>query len=151
MVRRKKSLKSIWCREVIHIKLIWRLLLLAVLSLVFGLLTGWKIVMQGLNPWLTFLMTAIGFLLGYYVFSRTNVIVWDEEKEMISVGKMDALGAIVFACYFGFDFLVKLVLADRFDTATTVTGLTLSIVFGTLFGRLIGTLISVQKTHEENV
>jgi hypothetical protein len=132
----------------IHKNLILRLRIFAVLVLVFFGLVAYDIVAKGLPALPTIMMITAGFLLGRYVFTRMTVITWDEEKEMLIMGRLDLAGFGVLILYLITRYSTHWLLAHIYHSVFLITGLTFASIFGGFLGRFEGMLEKVLKTHK---
>jgi uncharacterized membrane protein YjfL (UPF0719 family) len=106
------------------------------------------LILKGTNPVIVLLLAGIGFVLGRFVFTRMSVVNWDEEKEVVRMGKMDAVGFAVLGVYLGFDIVLRAFLTDFYPGSVSV--FLLATVFGTLFGRAVGMVIEIHRVFKAN-
>jgi hypothetical protein len=104
-----------------------------------------NIVFRGANPLFAGILALVGILLGMFVFSRMNKIVWDEEAELVQTQKMDIVGYGILALYIAFELGLRTFLHDYFPI--TATALLLAGVFGVLFGRVIGSVVEIHRVY----
>lgn len=90
-------------------------------------------------------LLVIGLPLGGFVFSRMNVVQWNEEKEVVETGRMDMLGYVTIALYIGFEIALRTFLKDAFP-AHPIAYLLAAIV-GTLLGRVFGSLYEMHRVY----
>jgi hypothetical protein len=129
----------------LHNKLIVRTRMLIIISLILGAIVIYNLIFRGTNPWIALLLAAIGFVLGLSVFARMSVVNWDEEKEVVSVGRMDTIGFVTLALYILFEIGLRTVLKEFYPASATV--FILAAIFGSLLGRAIGTVIEIHRIY----
>jgi hypothetical protein len=90
-------------------------------------------------------LAIIGFLLGVYIFSRMSVVNWNEEEEVVQTGRMDMIGYITIGLYIVFEISFRTFLHDYFPMSATAY--LLAGIFGTIFGRAVGTVIEIHRVY----
>jgi hypothetical protein len=138
-----ETLRSLKSEGKLHNRLLNRIRILSVISLtllVVALYQTWKGV---LNGWVALGISLVAFLLGLFVFSRMNRVEWDEEKEVIALGRMDMFGFAILLLYIVFDFGLRKFLNIEFGKTAVATGYLLGAIGASLFGRSVGDLKAV--------
>src|SRR4051812_7403741 len=87
----------------LHKKLISRLRILFLISLILAGIVVFNIVLRGANPLIAGLMACLGILLGFFVFSRMNVVHLNETEKVVQISKMDILGYVTLGLYIVFE------------------------------------------------
>jgi hypothetical protein len=129
----------------LHKKLISRLRILFVISLLLAGIVVFNIVARGANPLIAAFLAALGILLGFFVFSRMSAVHWNEEEKVVQISKMDILGYVTLGLYIAFEIGFRTFLSDFFPIATTAY--LLAGIFGTLFGRVMGMVTEIHKVY----
>ncbi len=134
----------------LHKRLVVRLIMFVIILFIIGGVLGYDILFKGLM-WMPVVgFASFGFILGFFVFRHITKITWDEEKEVVSIGKFDVASFIILIIYVAYRVLVKLFLESHFTSAIAISGFSLAILFGGMAGRLIGTRHAIKRTHQEN-
>lgn len=129
----------------LHRKLLIRTRILIGIGLILVAVAGYEMVGHGIDALLAGALFLAGFLAGMFVFSRMNVVTWDEEKESVVSGRMDTLGYMVLGLYIAFEIGLRDVLSGVFPDMATA--LILAAVGGTLLGRALGTYVEVHRVY----
>lgn len=129
----------------LHKRLVFQIRILAAVSLGMLAIVAYNIVVNGLNVWLCLAIGVVSFLLGLFVFSRMNALVWNEEEEIIKTGRMEVLGFVVLALYIGFEFGLRTLLNAEFAGTFAATAYLFAGISCSLLGRSLGTLVAIQK------
>jgi uncharacterized membrane protein len=132
----------------LHNQLILRTYALFVISIAMGAIVSYNLMFKGTSPVIVVLLAGFGFVLGRFVFTRISVVDWDEDKEVVRIGKMDALGFAVLGAYIGFDIVLRAFLTDLYPGSVTI--FLLAVFFGTLFGRAVGMVVEVHRVFRAN-
>lgn len=90
-------------------------------------------------------LSSIGFFLGLHVFSKMNAVNWNEEEGMVKTSKMGTLGYMTLGLYIIFEVGLRTFLNSNFPLYALP--LLLAGIFGTLFGRVIGTLLEIHRVY----
>lgn len=130
----------------LHKKLIFQIRMLSVVSLILAAVVVFNILFRAADPVVAGALAGIGFLLGLYVFSRMNVLNWNEEEEIIQTARMNMAGYITLALYIAFEIGLRTFLHDFSPVSTTA--FLLAGIFGTLFGRVVGTIIEIHTVFK---
>ncbi len=130
----------------VHQKLLTRVRLLLVIALILLLISAYNLIMRPADAFTALALCAVGFLLGLFVFSRMNVVEWNEAESIVQTGRMDAVGFAVIALYIVFEISLRTFLKDFFPLS--VTTLLLAGIFGTIFGRAVGTVIEIHRVYK---
>lgn len=127
----------------LHQKLITRVRTLFIISLILAVIVTFNLFFRGANPLIVVALATAGFMLGLFLFSRMNVVNWNEQEEVMQIGRMDAIGYTVLGLYIVFEIGLRTFLSSAFPASATV--FLLATIFGTLFGRAMGTVIEIHK------
>jgi hypothetical protein len=130
-------------------KLRVRLGVFAFLSLLFGGAVLFDIVSYGLSWSLTLGVASVSFLTGLLLLSRMNPVSWDPEREVVVLGRMDIVGLLLLVGYIAVRYAAKTILDEYFHNIITISGVTYSIVFGVMLGRLFGILNTIHQVHSQ--
>lgn len=131
-------------------KLRIRLIFLSSLTLIFGVIGAYNLVVHDLDLGDVVGTIIVSFVFGMLVMSRMNKIHWDEEREIMTVGRIDAFGAIILFIYIAVRTSTRWILGHFAHNTVLVSSLVIASVFGIMLGRLSSTLISMHKIHKEN-
>lgn len=138
-----KEVRTLRDEGKLHSKLISRVRMLFVISLILLGVVLYNLVFRGANILLVSVFALVGFLLGRYIFSRMNVVNWNEEEEIVQTGKMDIAGYLTIALYIAVEIGFRTFLKDVYPLS--VTAFLFAGIFGTIFGRAIGTVLTIHK------
>ena len=130
----------------LHKKLITRVRMLLVISVILAGITLFNVIFRGTNPLLAAGLFIVGFLVGLYVFSRMNVIQWNEELEIVEAGRMDAVGYSLIALYVAFEIGLRTFLSSQYPISASI--LIFAAIAGTIFGRAIGTVVEIHRVFK---
>lgn len=134
----------------LHKRLVVRLTMFVIILFTIGGVLAYDILFRELM-WMPVVgFASFGFILGFFLFRHITKITWDEEKEVVSIGKFDIASFVILLIYVGYRLLVKLFLESHFTSAIAISGFSLAILFGGMAGRLVGTRHAIKRTHEEN-
>lgn len=132
----------------LHKRLVWRLRMLAFVVIVISGIISFDIVMRDL-PWLGVLgFSSFGFILGFFLFKHMNKITWDEEKEVVSIGRFDRTSFIIIGIYVLYRLGMSIFLKEYYQSAIAISGFSLSAIWGGMLGRLIGTVYIIKRIHK---
>ncbi len=136
----------------LHRKLIIRIRILLFISLILAGIVVFNVIYRDANWFAALALMIGGFLIGLFVFSRMNVIQWNEEQEVVEAGRMDMIGYAMIALYVAFEIGLRTVLIDFYPVSATA--FILAAVCGTLLGRSFGTIIEIHRvfkaTHSQS-
>jgi len=145
-----EELKHIHREGKVHRKLKLRLAWLAfIAATVLGILV-YDIVIKGLTIVPVLVFSFVGYVIGYYLFSHMQSITWDEEREVVRLGKFDLFSLFLLVAYIAYRLLVEQYLQLRYTNGLLITGYGLATLFGGIVGRVMGMLHAVAKVHREN-
>ena len=144
------SLKDMHEKKVLHWRIIYRITILSLYSIGFLSLASYRFFAYGLPIVTSIVMFTVGFFIGLFLVSRMFGIYWDEEKGMITSGRMDIFGVCMILGYIA----LRVWLDDALDYvlhpgAVKLSGLAFCLIAGIMVGRFFFTIITVQKTHTE--
>ncbi len=129
----------------LHKKLITRVRMLLVIFIILAGIAGFNVVFRNANGLIAAGLLVGGFIIGLFVFSRMNVIQWNEELEIVETGRMDAIGYGMIALYIVFEIGLRTFLKDFYPVSATA--FILAAVAGTLLGRSIGTIVEIHRVY----
>jgi len=132
----------------IHKALIVRVIILLLISLILTGVLIFNIIARNVDIISIISVGIIGFILGLYVFSRMNIVNWNEEEEIVQAGKMDTLGYGTIILYLIFEIGLRTFFNDFYPLGATI--LLLSVITGTLLGRTLGIIIEIHKVFNLN-
>lgn len=129
----------------LHKKLINSLRVQSIISGVLMAIVVFNIVFRAANPFIAIMVAATGFVLGLLVFSRMTAVSWNEKEETVQSEKMDKVGYVTLVLYILFEVGLRTFLNNSFPISATA--FLLAGIFGTLFGRVVGTLIEIHRVY----
>ncbi len=129
----------------LHKSLITRTRILFGISLVLACIVAYNIVAHGASLLIVVPLALGGLVLGMYVFARMSAVDWDEGKDLVQIARMDKLGFATLGLYILFEIVARTFLRDFFPLESTAY--ILSLVFGTLLGRAIGTVLEIHRVY----
>lgn len=132
----------------LHKKLLSRVRILFIVSGIMLAIVVFDIFFHGLNALIALALAIMGFVLGRFVFSRMNVVNWNEQDEILQTGKMDVVGYASIGLYILVEILFRTFLHDYFPSSATA--LLLAGIFGTIFGRAVGTVYTIHSVYKRN-
>lgn len=155
MLNSKKVVDGLKKEGKIHQKLIKRVRILTIISILLMGVTVYEIVRYGISIPISIGIAAVAFLLGMFVFTRMSKIVWDQESQMISAGKIDMLGGGIIVLYIAFEIGLRTVVENQFGAMAGSSGYLLMGIGASLLGRAAGTLwhintFATQKEIDDN-
>lgn len=127
----------------LHTKLLFRVRLLFIISFILLGVVAYAVLSTAAYLLVVVALAVIGFLLGLYVFSRMNVVNWNEQEEILEAGKMDLLGYLTLALYIIIEISFRTLLKEYYPASATAY--ILAGVFGTILGRAVGTIVTIHK------
>lgn len=137
MISTFQAIKALQREGKLHKKLVSRVRILFIISLIMvGIVIG-NIVIGGAHILVAGLLVIAGYFMGMYLFSRMNTVVWNEEEEILKAGKMDVIGYASIALYIVIEIGLRTLLKDVYPT-NLATIYILAGVSGMLFGRSLG-------------
>lgn len=145
MLHLLKEIRTLRDEGKLHRRLLIRVRMLFVISAILFAVVAYNITTRGTDIALAGALLIIGLLLGVFIFSRMNVVQWNEEEEILEAGRMDLLGYTSLGLYIAFEIGARTALKDFFPASATV--LILATIAGTLFGRALGTLVEIHRVY----
>ncbi len=130
----------------LHKKLIFQIRMLFFISLVLLGVVLFNIIFRDADWLVAAALSGIGFLLGLYIFSRMNVVNWNEEDEVVQTGRMGTVGYVTLGLYIAFEIGLRTFLHDF--SPVSVTAYLLAGIFGTLFGRVVGLVVEIHRVFQ---
>jgi len=132
----------------IHRALIIRVGILFVISIIIAGIVWFNVWVRDVSVINTLSLQAVGFILGLYVFSRMNIVNWNEKDEIVQAGKMDTLGYITIVLYIVFEIGLRTLFNDFYPLGATV--LIVAVISGTLIGRTFGIIMDIHRVFKLN-
>ena len=132
----------------LHKRLLTRLRMTFIISIILGGITVFNILFRDANALISGVLVFVGFILGLFIFSRMNIVNWNEEEEAVQMGKMDTIGYLTIGLYIFFEIGLRTYLNSTFPLSSVV--FLLAAISGTLFGRAIGMVIEIHKVFRLN-
>ena len=129
----------------LHKKLINSLRMQSVISAVLAAIVVFNLIFRGANPLIALALAVVGFVLGMFIFSRMNAVSWNEKEETVQSEKMDKIGYATLALYVLFEIGLRTFLSHTFPISATA--FLLAGIFGTLLGRVVGTVIEIHRVY----
>lgn len=83
----------------LHKRLLTRLRMTFIISSILGGITAFNILFRDASALILGAFAFGGFILGLFVFSRMNIVNWNEEEETVQMGKMDTVGYLTIGLY----------------------------------------------------
>ncbi len=134
----------------LHQMLVIRLSLFAALTLITGGIMFFDTLTTKLTAELALVVAFAGFLAGVFIFSKIQAAHWDEKKEVIKTGRLDIASLTLIVMYVGLRLATQWYLEHTYHAdGIMISGITMSLVFGLMLGRLTGVLAAIHRTHKE--
>ncbi|MFA7285263.1 MAG: hypothetical protein WC011_00235 [Candidatus Paceibacterota bacterium] len=130
-------------------KLVYRIIMLFFITLITFVMLVYDLFLNNLNLFGVVFFSIFGFVLGFYIFTRMNKVVWDQKREIVAMGKFDLTSFVLVLIYIAYRIEVGLLLKDYYGDGFEVYGFSLATIFGGMLGRFIGTFYSIHKAHIE--
>lgn len=140
-----KELHALQEEGKLHAKLILRISILFGISFATGTAVLYNILFRGAEWWIATLVALVGFIAGFFLFARMNVVKWDEGERLLTTARMDIAGFAILVLYVLFELGFKIFLNDFFPAEASA--FILAAVFGTLFGRAVGTMFEIHRVY----
>lgn len=145
MLNPLQEIRAMHAEGKIHRKLLIRTRIMFGVALVLLCFTAYNLTLHPEIAIGAIALGALGFVLGLYIFSRMNVVSWDEQAEEVSAGRMDILGFATIGLYIVFEISLRTFLKDFYPASATA--LLLAGIFGTILGRAIGTVVEIHQAY----
>lgn len=145
MIHLLREVRTLRQEGKLHKKLISQVRMLFIISCILGLVVVYNILLRGADIRIALFLACIGSMLGISVFSRISVVNWNEDEEIVQLGKMDKVGYATIILYIVFDIGLRTYLKDVYPVSATAY--LLAAIFGTLFGRSIGTIVKIHGVY----
>jgi len=143
-----ETLRQLHESGMLHRRLLTRIRILTVIGLILLAIAVYDLIKDRLSFMLFILIIVLGFVLGLFVFSRMSRVVWHEEEEIISAGRLDVTAGVIIVLYIIFDIGLRQFLHAKLDGISMVTGYVFSALGATLIGRSVGTRIAIYRLLE---
>jgi len=140
-----QSVKTLKEEGKLHTRLVFQIRLLTTISAVLLAVVAYQVFVHGIDLMLTLGIATLGFILGLFIFSKMNKLVWNEEEEVIKTGRMEILGFVVLALYIAFEIGLRTVLSNEFPGSFAAIAYLLAGMGSSLLGRSLGTLVAIRK------
>lgn len=138
-----KEVRILQQEEKLHKTLVRRVRMLFIISLVLAGVVAFNLIFREASLLIAPLITVMGFLLGLFVFSRMNLVNWNEQEETVQAGKMDKIGYLTLGSYVLFEIGLRTFLSSAFPVSATAY--VLAAISGTLLGRATGMIVRIHK------
>ena len=130
-------------------RLVWRMVILFFVSIItFGILS-YDLFFENLEILPTVGFAIFGFILGFYIFVRMNKVTWDNERQIVAMGRFDFVTIVLIILYVLYRIGIDKYLEGQYDDAFEVSAYSLATLFGGMLGRFLGTLYAIDKSHKE--
>ena len=143
MIHILKEIRILRKEGKLHARLLSQVRILLGISLVLFGIVLYNVFFRGVNGWISLVLAVIGFLLGMFFFSRINSLQWNEEASVVQIAKMDKVGFATLGLYIVFEIGLRTLFNSYFPASAT--SFILAAIFGTLFGRVTGTMIEIHR------
>jgi len=143
-----ETLRQLHKSGTLYRRLLTRIRILTIIGLIVLAIAVYDIIKDRLSFILFLLILVLGFVLGFFIFSRMSTVVWDEEREIILAGRLDVTAVIVIVLYILFDIGIRQFFHAELDGISEITGYVFSAIGATLIGRSIGTRIAIYRLLE---
>lgn len=134
----------------IHSRLRNRILFLIGVGTVSTGMIVYDIFFRDLEPLGVVGFASFGFILGFFIFNKINKLTWDEDEEVVKIGKFDLATFIILAGYIIYRILIHVFLENAFHKAILVSGYSLATLVGGIIGRILGMIWLINRIHREN-
>lgn len=142
-------LKQLHTEGKLHKRLVFQLRLLTFISLALLGVVVYQIATNNLSILLSGAIALGSFLLGLFVFSKMNKLVWNEEEELIKTARMEWLGGAVLVLYIAFEISLRTLLNTEFSGTFAATAYLLAGIGASLLGRSLGTIVAIHRLVED--
>ena len=129
----------------LHASLILRISILFGISFATGTAVLYNVIFRDAEWWIAVPVAIVGFIAGFFLFARLNVVKWDERERLLTTARMDIAGFLILVLYVLFELGFKIFLNDFFPAAASA--FVLAAVFGTLLGRAVGTVFEIHRVY----
>jgi hypothetical protein len=129
----------------LHTRLITRVRMLFIISVLLLAVAAFN-VYQGANMFVALALAVVGFVMGFYVFSRMSRVEWNEEAEVMEASKMDKFGYGLIGLYVVFEIGARTLLTNYFGAGAEA--FVFALVFGIIFGRAVGMVIEIHRAYQ---
>lgn len=133
----------------VHKKLLFRLVVLTITTVIYGGIFVYDILWKGLPVWITLPFIILSYIAGMVFFSKIGSVTWDAKKEILLAGKMDIFGFVLIALYIAIRFNTETLIGHVYTNTLIISGLSISVFFGMMLGRLLGTFKIIHRATLE--
>ena len=134
----------------LDLKLRLRLIYFIVLTLAFGGITIYDVIVRDVN-WLPLLIGwAVSFVLGRRLLTQVVPISWNKKKRLMVAGSIDAMGIILLTAHIVLRYVAYWYLEHTYSNITLLSALMVATLFGVFLGRLMGMLATMHEIHTEH-
>jgi hypothetical protein len=145
------ALNTMRKRRHLHWKLIYRVSILSIYSIAFLGIAAYHFFADDLNLAIALALFSLGFLFGLLLISRMFGIYWDEERAVISSGRMNFFGLCMIIVYVASRSYAKNVLDYVLHPGVAkLSALTFCFVAGIMLGRLFATISTAHAIYKVN-
>lgn len=144
-----ETIKDLHKKGKLDKRLVWRLVILAIASTITFCVLLYDLLWQNLEFFPVVGFVLLGFIFGYFIFMRMNKVMWDEEKQIIAMGRFDMITIVLIILYVLYRIGIDKYLAGKYEDAFEVSAYSLSTLFGGMIGRFLGTFYAIDKVHKE--
>ncbi len=113
----------------------WRQRFFTFVVLLTAVIALYQVIFEGAFLLGTIGALVLGLVVGYYFFSRSTVISWDEDHGMV-VPRMDVAGALILALYIFLVFIADSPFISQVVDPSTINAASASFIGGVMFGQL---------------
>jgi hypothetical protein len=100
---------------------------------------------QHAQPVLWGAVVIIGFLAGFFIFSRITPVQWNEGTEQVEGASMGYLGYGMIGLYILFEVGARTLLGDV--VGADYQAYLFSLIFGVIFGRTMGVVVEIHRVY----
>lgn len=130
----------------LHRRLLMRIRILLGISLVLFGIVLFNLLIREVDWRWVFGLILLGLPLGFFVFSRSSIVQWNEDAEILEAGRMDAIGFTALALSIGYE--IALHFFVEHIESTYIVVYVLAGVFGGLYGRALGLLVRIHRAYQ---
>ena len=130
-------------------RLVYRIVILFFISVVTFFILFYDVFFENLEFLPTLGFSILGFILGFYIFVRMNKVTWDNDKQIVAMGRFDFVTIVLIILYVLYRIGIDKYLEGQYDDAFEVSAYSLATLFGGMLGRFLGTLYAIDKSHKE--
>lgn len=129
----------------VHKKLLSRVRSTFLIALVLVAIVLFNIFFRQADLVIASALAIVGFIFGFFLFSRMNGITWNEQEESVQLLQMNGVGYSIIALYIVFEIGLRTFVNSVFPASALV--FLLAGVFGSLFGRTMGMIMRIHEVY----